>query len=47
MFRNNTNVLGMGSLRFSKGDLCKTFTKPFQLKRSPFIKASFSVGKVL
>ena len=38
------NYLEKGPLIFSKGDLYKTFTKPFQLKMSPFLKASFSVG---
>ena len=31
----------MGQLRFSKVDLYKTFTRPFQLKSSSFIKAHF------
>ena len=34
----NLKVLEMGPLRFSKDNIYKTFTRPFQVKRSPLIK---------
>ena len=36
-----TYVLEMGPLIFGKCDLYKTFTMPFQVKRSLFIKMTF------
>ena len=40
-------IMDIGPLRFNKGDIYKAFTRHFQLKTSPFIKVTFSVGKVL
>ena len=40
-------IMEMGPLRSNKGDIYKIFTRHFQPKTSPFIKVTFSVGKVL